>query len=607
MSLHTATIDTNFLPNLPGFRPRPSPSGSKKQYFRLVGGQVFLKDEYIPPLTDDDAQSVGTFGGSTTISKARKLVAPDRTPITLNFTVYFEERPEGQRTTQIRVANILFFTEDGSLKVVEKPQENAGVSQGTIVKRTIINKPNGAPIVEEDFGTGATITIYGRHFHVVDADQATKEHMLSAFGISLDALPVPTDAHSAYRKTMEPGHADSWDKFRARKDENKVFNEAKLGNTVDNKGREGFMRYGTATLKFRCIWDNTENLYGDVLEYSLQYYLSDDTIEINSIPSHLTKEANRTKLLKRSRLPRDFHVNLTLGQRAPAQAFFHWTDIHIGLELEVYARYLKVVDADYSTRSFYAAQGQHLGAPIAQPQPEVVVHDREVPPPTGFGSEEDSLRSVAGSLMPGPPPTKKYGENKELSFLACLLSGTIDDKDRRFVISVYVTDNTLKVIEPPMRNSGFNGGVFLSRRAVKKPTGDTLTYEDFFVGCRLRVLMHEFLILQTSEGTLRWMEDKGLPRSNFYMILDKIRPAVYSDAQAGFLTIAFQGQEEVAGQASLEALKTVLSRYDLMGDDAQAVSEHECLTILRANGNRQPTFNYEKFIEQIIRPTDEFK
>lgn len=53
--------------------------------------------------------------------------------------------------------------------------------------------------------------------------------------------------------------------------------------------------------------------------------------------------------------------------------------------------------------------------------------------------------SVAGSLMPGPPPTKKYGENKQLTFLASLLSGTVDDKDRRFVISFYVMDNTLKV------------------------------------------------------------------------------------------------------------------------------------------------------------------
>ncbi|NDD39075.1 MAG: hypothetical protein EB082_11810 [Verrucomicrobia bacterium] len=45
---------------------------------------------------------------------------------------------------------------------------------------------------------------------------------------------------------------------------------------------------------------------------------------------------------------------------------------------------------------------------------------------------------------------------------------------RRFVITFYVSDGTIKVQEPPIRNSGFVGGVFLSRRAVKTPAGEPL-------------------------------------------------------------------------------------------------------------------------------------
>eukprot|EP00981_Chlorochromonas_danica_P009524 scaffold2721_cov181-Ochromonas_danica.AAC.2 len=560
-------------------------------------------------MNDDDNTSIHSLA-NTTVSKARKLVDPSLQPIILNFIAYFEERPEGERQVLIRICNIYFYTEDGTIKVVEKPQDNSGVTQGTLVRRAIINKTNGTPFIEEDFRTGAVITIYGRNFHLVDADPATKDYLARTFGITFYPSPLPEDPYTKFRKTLEPGTADSWGKFRAKRDENKIFNEAKLGNTVDNSGREGFNRYGALSLKFRCVWDNTENLYGDVLEYSLQYYLSDDTLEINSIPNSLTKDGNRMKLLKRSKLPKDFHLNMTLGERPPSAAFFHWTDLFIGLEVEVYARNLRIVDADGRTRDFYEEQGMPLGPPIVQPSPEVVVHQREVPPPTGFGSEEDSLRSVEGSLMPGPPPQKKYGENKTLVFLASLLSGTIDDKDRRFVISVYITDNTVKVVEPPMRNSGFSGGTFLSRRVIKKANGDTLTYEDFYVGCRLRVLMHEFLILNTSEGTLRWMEDKGLPRSSFYPILDKIRPAVLSDAQNGFLSAAFQEVETPEGgpgNATIEGLKAVLSRYDLINGRPNGISEHELMTIVRANGNKLPTFNYEKFIEQIIKPTDEFR
>eukprot|EP01031_Cornospumella_fuschlensis_P027408 gene27408-33102_t len=608
MSQHL--VDQSFLPNLPGFRARPRNTGSKKHYFKLVNGAVFLKDENIVG-PDDDNNSVGTLGQST-VTKARKMVHTNKASAILNFTAYFEETIPTSPDPLIRSCNILFYTEDGSLKVVEKPVANSGVTQGTLVKRGVIHKPNGTPIMEEDFRPGQGLQVFARKYIIVDADPFTRDYMAQTYGINFPStpMPLPEDPYLKTRKSMEAGTLDSWDKFRSKKDESKIFIEAKLGNTVDNKGREGFMKYGTQTLKFRCIWDNTENLYGDVLEFSMMYYLNDDTVEINSIPSALTKDGVRQKLLKRSRLPRDFHSVLNLGERPPASSFFHWKDLYIGMQLEVYARTLRIVDADQPTRDFYSVNGVELANPIVLEQPEVVVHAREVPPPTGFGSEEDSLRSVAGSLMPGPPPTKKYGENKQLTFLASLLSGTVDDKDRRFVISFYVMDNTLKVMEPPLRNSGFTGGTFLSRRTIKKLDGTTLTYDDLYVGCRLRILMHEFKLLSTSDGTLRWMEDKGLPRSNFYAIVDKIRPHVLQDAKNGFLAAAFQEfetEEGGAGRATKEAFEAVLSRYGLVGERPEDVSEHEMITVLRANGNKLPTFNYEKFIEQIISPTDEFK
>lgn len=75
-------------------------------------------------------------------------------------------------------------------------------------------------------------------------------------------MPSPNDPHTDYRRSVEPGQADSWGKFHSKKNENKTFNEALLGHSVDNKGREGFLKYGNQTLKFRCIWDDTSHLYG---------------------------------------------------------------------------------------------------------------------------------------------------------------------------------------------------------------------------------------------------------------------------------------------------------------------------------------------------------
>lgn len=116
-----------------------------------------------------------------------------------------------------------------------------------------------------------------------------------------------------------------------------------------------------------------------------------------------------------------------------------------------------MIDADHFTRNFYDSFEMTLEAPIFLPQPEIIVHEREIPPPTGFGSEQDSMRSVNGSLLPGPIPAKKLGENKVLSFFCKLLSGGVDDEQRRFVISYYLVDNTVKIVEPPIRNSGFTG------------------------------------------------------------------------------------------------------------------------------------------------------
>lgn len=449
-------------------------------------------------------------------------------------------------------------------------------------------------------------------FRIVDADANSRNYLQNTFGFTEPAaIPIPIDSYSEYRKTMEPGRDDAWGKFHSKKSDSKTFNEALLGHSVDNNGREGFNKYGNQTLKFRCIWDDTQHLYGDVIEFCLSYYLADDSIEVVSIPSAITKEKNRMKLLKRSRLPKNFHQTMSLGTRAAQEAFFHWSDFYVGLKLEVFGRSLIIADADNSTREFFEQHQMYLGDPIVRPQAEVTVHEREVPPPTGFGSEEDSLRSVAGSLLPGPAPMKKLGENKVLSFLASLLSGGIDDKERRFVITYYVLDQTLKVVEPPVRNSGFTGGVFLSRRAIKTPDGDLVTERDLFIGCRLRVLKHEFLLLDCSESTLRWMEDKFFPRSNFYCVLEKIRPYLVEKAKQGILTRDFQALESAdnggRGNGNVDALRKVLSKHNLIGGYGLDVSEHELRTILRVNGNKTPYFSYEKFVAQIISPTDEFK
>lgn len=41
----------------------------------------------------------------------------------------------------------------------------------------------------------------------------------------------------------------------------------------------------------------------------------------------------------------------------------------------------------------------------------------------------------------------------------------------RFIISYFLSDDTVLVFEPPQRNSGILGGKFLERGRIKKPDG----------------------------------------------------------------------------------------------------------------------------------------
>ncbi len=162
MSLST-TIDPKYLPNLPGFRPRQIKNTQKISCFDIIEGEAYLRPQYIPPSNEPVDDLSVTSIGNTIVTKARRQVLSPSNMI-LNYSAYFEERVEGQRQTQVRYCNIYFYVENGTIKVVEKPQVNSGVSQGTLVRRTMLPRPDGNPYCEDDLRIGNTMVIYGRYY-----------------------------------------------------------------------------------------------------------------------------------------------------------------------------------------------------------------------------------------------------------------------------------------------------------------------------------------------------------------------------------------------------------------------------------------------------------
>lgn len=78
--------------------------------------------------------------------------------------------------------------------------------------------------------------------------------------------------------------------------------------------------------------------------------------------------------------------------------------------------------------------------------------------------------------------------NKYLRFGCVLDTAHPEDKLRHFILKYSLADGTLSLNEPPIRNSGIQGGKFLSSQLVVKPGCDLnvpeyYTSKDFYIGC----------------------------------------------------------------------------------------------------------------------------
>lgn len=84
------------------------------------------------------------------------------------------------------------------------------------------------------------------------------------------------------------------------------------------------------------------------------------------------------------------------------------------------------------------------------------------------------------------------------------------DKNRRFILSYFLADDTISIYEPPVKNSGILGGKYLKRTKVTKP-GSTpenpIYYEpsDFTIGSTIEGKTQPgFIILCSDMSFIAW-------------------------------------------------------------------------------------------------------
>mmetsp|Transcript_16710 Transcript_16710/g.52605 ORF Transcript_16710/g.52605 Transcript_16710/m.52605 type:complete len:431 (+) Transcript_16710:977-2269(+) len=379
--------------------------------------------------------------------------------------------------------------------------------------------------------------MYARRFFICACDAFTRK-FLDREGFDVpDDIPFPDGPIKEYKQTL------------MKQPKKKVY---------DDTTRK-FFENDRKVLRFFLLWDDRGSLYGDRRPFILHYYLVDDTIEVLEQHDRNDGRDPFPKLLNRMKLPKHVYSvgtrPMTASQRTRCNwEYYTYDDLKVGCYVNVYGRRMLIHDADEFTRHYYVTK---LNWDIQDFRPVVVaeqyppIPQSELPPYNGWGTEEDSRQNCL-SLIPRAkePDFHKFmaHDRQILRFTARMgedsshriYSNT--DRQREFVINCFLVDDTLSIFEPPLRNSGVQGGKFLERCEVKKPGGRVkLGPRDLYVGAKIEVHSRIFELHGADDYTLAYMEANAdsWPMSDGARVLEGVARAVGSqegaaEALAGF-------------------------------------------------------------------------
>lgn len=212
----------------------------------------------------------------------------------LNFKAYFLEPVVESATENYRVrkCTIYFHLDDDTFHIIEPRIPNSGIQQGVFLKRAKIAKPDGSDYDWPDLKLGTDFEVNRRVFRIIDCDEFTKS-FYSNEGVDIGTPEgYPDDPFDHARsminmKQVPPDQAEF-----------KNYIEVKLKGGRPNKGLESFLNNDRRVLSFKILWEDRSYDGGDKF-YTLNYFLSDNSVEVKEINTQNSGRAAFPKLLKR--------------------------------------------------------------------------------------------------------------------------------------------------------------------------------------------------------------------------------------------------------------------------------------------------------------------
>eukprot|EP00756_Hemistasia_phaeocysticola_P015571 Hpha_TRINITY_DN15419_c0_g7::TRINITY_DN15419_c0_g7_i1::g.177425::m.177425 len=533
----------------------------------------------------------------------------------LRFKGFFMEEvsQSKEETSRPRKCVVYYFLEDGTVCIVEPRCQNAGMTQGTIVRRHQVPKADGSgPVSMFDLVLGGVLHVYGKFIHLYDCD-AFSRTFLADEGIEVgEPLPEPVDGYMDKRKGEMGRSIPRREGLKGQDYKNNHGITGAAGGSSATREEvlttTQFLHNDRKVLRFKACWDDRSKLNGDHRLFHLYYFLADDSIEVtemnpqNSGQDPFPSFVRRQRIIKQETGHRFANPKLSLSFKKEETQFWKMDDLRIGATVTIFGRAFFIYDCDSFTRDTLLEQGvpkEELQAlPVAvikRPTPRP-----PTPPHNGFGDPEDSLANCRRLAVKVRTKDTMQFINKSgcnLKFSMRLVTDEPTDQIRRFVVTYYLDDDTCSIFEPAVRNSGILGGKFLQRQRVKLGDGDTYAKpEDFFVGAVVKINKHTFCVLSTDERSLCYMEQnpRSFDKSNINVVVDKIRAMLLS-SKSGLRSIFDAADKDGSGKLDFDELCATFKQLGL------PVCEHEVLTLMRYfDKNGDGEVSYGELVSRIV-------
>ena len=225
-----------------------------------------------------------------------------------------------------------------------------------------------------------------------------------------------------------------------------------------------------------------------------------------------------------------------------------------------------------------------------------------IPPYNGFGSEEDSLNNVKYINFENKNIenyVERFKRDKHiLRFLCKLISPNPSDEERQFLISFFMSDNSIQVYEIAKRNSGRISCKFYERKKIKNPfTNKYYEERDFAIGNVLFINKYNFKILEMDEYTRKYMEanPEVFRDSHLRNIVQRIRGANDLDNFEEFLVhLLYAIDPKGFNYSSKEDIISGIASFGVY------LSEQEAFTLLSRLSKKGNLYSMEDLYNYII-------